>query len=129
MSKGKSEGQYGFKQKIELKRKEGEFDLKWVITNKDYEVGAEWAPKDLNDGIETTLGASAKYTPKEGGDQWEAEANVQSGGFDMGPIKPHFGLVFNTNNKSEHEVRAHENLVYEKDFNVASSMVVDVGNR
>jgi len=112
-----------------LKRKEGEFDFKWVITNKDYEVEAEWAPKDLNDGIETTLGASVKYTPTKDANKWEASANVQSGGFDMGPVKPYFGLHFETNHNAEHEVKAHENLVYEKDFNVASSMVVDVGNK
>mgnify|MGYP006110429167 CR=1 FL=1 len=108
-----------------MKRKEGEFDLKAVVTNKDYELAADWAPKDLNDGIETTLGASVKFTPKDT-IEWEGEASVQSGGFDMGPVRPHFGLHFNTNHKSEHEVRNHFNLVYEKDFNVASNMVVNV---
>jgi len=33
---------FSHKHKAELKRKEGEFDLKWVATNKDYEVNAEW---------------------------------------------------------------------------------------
>jgi len=47
--------QIAHKQKIELKRTEGEFDLKWVITNKDYEVNADWTPKDLNDGMETQI--------------------------------------------------------------------------
>ena len=54
ISRGKSGG-VAFKQKTEVTRKEGEFDLKWTVTNKDYEFNGDWAPKDLNDGVETVL--------------------------------------------------------------------------
>lgn len=114
---------------MEWKRKEGEFDLKAVATNKDYEVEVQWAPKDLNDGIETTLAASVKMTPSKEAMKWEAEAKVASGGFEMGPIRPHFDLNFSTNNKSEHEVTIQENMVYEKDINIASSTTVDINSK
>lgn len=129
MSRGKTEGSFDYKQKIELKRHEGEFDLKWVATNKDYEVEADWAPKDLNDGIATNLVAGLKMTPKADTMEWSANAEVHTGGFDMGPVKPHVGLIFNTNHKSEHEVTINENLVYEKDINVASSTTINVNDK
>jgi len=47
----------------------------------------------------------------------------------MGPIRPHFGLQFNSNHKSEHEVEIHENLIYEKDINIASRTVVNVNDK
>jgi len=47
ISRGKEEGQLSFKQKAEWTRKEGEFDLKVVGTNKDYEFNVDWTPKDL----------------------------------------------------------------------------------
>lgn len=114
---------------MEWKRKEGEFDLKVVATNKDYEAEVQWAPKDLNDGIETKLTGSVKFTPTTDAMKWDAEAKVASGGFEMGPIRPHFDLDFKTNNKSEHEVTFKENMVYEKDINVGSSTTVDVNGK
>ena len=99
MSRGKTEGSFEFKQKIEWKRKEGDFDLKVVATNKDCEYQVDWAPKDLNDGIETTLSLNSKMTPKPDAMNWTAEANVHTGGFEMGPIRPHLGLFLKTNNK------------------------------
>lgn len=68
-------------------------------------------------------------TPTTDAMNWEAEAKVATGGFEMGPIRPHFDLNFKTNNKSEHEVTIQENMVYEKDINVASTTVIDVNSR
>ena len=47
----------------------------------------------------------------------------------MGPIVSHFGIHLNTNHKKENEIEAHENLVYEKDFNIASRTVFNVGDK
>ena len=47
----------------------------------------------------------------------------------MGPIRPHFGVQFNSNHNQEHEVEIHENLVYEKDINIASRTVINVGDK
>lgn len=129
MSRGKTEGTFDYKQKIELKRHEGEFDLKWVATNKDYEVEADWAPKDLNDGINTNLVAGLKMTPTADAMKWDANAEVHTGGHELGPIRAHLDLEFNTNHKSEHEVTIKENFVYEKDINVASSSTINVNDK
>jgi len=128
ISRGKSGG-VAFKQKTEVTRKEGEFDLKWTVTNKDYEFNGDWAPKDLNDGVETVLSSQVKFTPKGDAIEYEYSAGVKRGGDDMGPIRPHFGVQFNSNHNQEHEVEIHENLVYEKDINIASRTVINVGDK
>ena len=59
-------------------------------------------------------------TPSKDAMKWDGEAKVATGGFEMGPIRPHFDLSFKTNNESKHEVTIDENMVYEKDFNIGS---------
>jgi len=79
--------------------------------------------------METTLLSNVKLTPKPDSVNWEASAGVNNGGHKMGPIVPYFGLNFTTNHNKEHEVEAHENIVYEKDIHVSSRAVFDVANK
>jgi len=79
--------------------------------------------------METVIKTTSKFTPKSDKVEWEASAGFVNGGHKLGPVVPHFGVTFNTNHKSEHEVEVHENLVYEKDFNIASRTVVSVGDK
>jgi len=79
--------------------------------------------------METKITSSVKVTPKADKNEWEASAGVISGGHNLGPVVANVGLTFNTNHSSEHEVEIHENLVYEKDFNIASRTVVSVGDK
>lgn len=97
VSRGKTEGQLAYKQKVELKRTEGEFDLKWVVTSKDYEFTNDWKPKDLNDGMETVVSSGLKIVPKGDTIDWSAKFGVNNSGHKLGPIVPYFGFQFDTN--------------------------------
>lgn len=71
------EGCCTFKQKRELKRNEGWYDVKaiWTTTNEEWEVNAR--PADLNkDGNETTLTYTSKFTPNTEGNEWEGTLGV-----------------------------------------------------
>jgi len=61
--------------------------------------------------------------------EWEGHTGFHNGGNKMGPIVPHFGVHFCSNHKSEHEITAHENIVYEKDVNIASRAVFSVNDK
>jgi hypothetical protein len=92
VSRGKEAGSLAHKHKVELKRTEGEFDLKWVVTNKDYEFTNEWKPKDLNDGMETVIDTGFKIVPKGDALDWCAKFGVKNSGHKMGPVVPFFGF-------------------------------------
>jgi len=119
-----------FKNKREVKRNEGEYDYKGTWTSKDESWEANWRPADLNkDGTETTITHTGKIVPNAKEHAWEGSVGVQTGGFELGPIKPYLGLQFDTNNKKEHTVEINHNFVYEKDFHVGSATTIDVNNK
>jgi hypothetical protein len=89
-----------FKSKWECKRTEGEVDFKGTWTSKDESWEAQWQPADLNkDGTETTFTHEGKFTPNAKEHEWEGKLGVQTGGFEIGPIKPYIGVEFETNHK------------------------------
>jgi len=112
-------GGYNCKHKSELKTKlNSEWDAKIVSSNKEHEMDLEWKPTDLNkDGQKVELGIEAKCQPIP--NTWSGELQLKAGGFELGPIKPWTTLKFATNDKLAHTLEYTQNLVYDKDFNLA----------
>ena len=73
--------------------------MKWTVTNKDYQFNGDWAPADLNNGVETQLNGEVKFTPKADSVDYEYSAGVRRSGDDLGPVRLHAGLIFNSNHK------------------------------
>ena len=114
-----SKGGYACKHKTELKTKlSSELEAKLVSSNKEHEVDLEWKPSDLNkDGQKVEFELEAKCQPIP--NTWSGEVEVKAGGFDLGPITPWSTLRFATNSKQAHSFKYTQNLVYEKEFNLA----------
>lgn len=118
MVKGKKEGDLDFKTKTEFKRVEGEHEIKTTFSNKDFTVEWNWEPSDLNkEGMNGNVEIEAKCIPAK--NDWEAKGEFKVGGFSMGPLSPWSEFEFSTNKAGEHNFTYSQNVVYEKDVNVA----------
>ena len=89
MVRGKAAGTWDFKHKTELVHNCSDV-MKATVTasNKDFALKWNWSPKDMNkDGIDSRIEMEAKSTPAK--EDWEANAELRIGGFELGPIKPY----------------------------------------
>lgn len=86
--KGKTEGSWEVKHKTELKHECCEqLHSSMTVSNKEFVLGSTWHPADFNNnGQHTSVEAEAKCNP--GKQDWEFKAEAQTGGFELGPVKP-----------------------------------------
>lgn len=81
MVRGSEEGSHDFEHKTEATKKfGGEHEVKVTATNKDKTVNWDYVPSNLNDGMNTSIGVEAKFTPKEGLGVWEGHVDLKHGG-------------------------------------------------
>lgn len=81
------------------------------------------------DGVNTTFAHEGTVTPvagSNGNNTIAAAVTVQTGGYELGPIKPWFTAAYNYNSDKSRELEQTGNFVYEKDFHLGYKVNVDL---
>jgi len=127
MVSGKEPGTYEFKSKTEVGREcpTNKYGYKVTMSNKDFAFEAKVEPKGLNkDGMHSIVKGDVKYIPAA--ENWEGKLEFKVGGYEIGPITPWSELQLDTNKAKNHMVTYSQNLLMEKNFNLAWKLVGDV---
>jgi len=127
---------HAFKSKSELKHNccDGQLANKVTVTNKDKAWEIAYSPTTLNkDGVVTEFSHDGKFTPSATGEtKYENTLSAQTGGYELGPIKPYVTAAFNlvkNGNKKERTFEQTANFVYEKDWNLGYKVELDVAEK
>jgi len=120
-----------FKSKSELKHAcwKKQINSKITVTNKDKAWEFTYAPESLNEnGVQTEFANEGNFAPSgtEEKNAYNASISAQTGGYELGPIRPWIRAQFNWNNKNERDLEQTANFVYEKDFHCAYKVNVDL---
>ena len=70
-------------------------------------MNLDFAPKDLNDGMNTQFTSEFVFTEMGFSKDFEMSVGVNHGGQEIGPMVPHVGLLFNRGKDKKQSIEFH----------------------